>query len=82
MVAELGHDDMRQQTWTGKTALDRSRRGRSFHYAITAGAGELRPHVADDLEAVGNVLQLLGNIFTKLPQLAPQSGQQSPREHA
>ena len=37
-------------------------------------AGELRPHVANDLEALGNVLQLLGDIFAELAQLAAAVG--------
>jgi len=49
---------MREKARTSKAALDRSRWGRRFDNAITARACELRPHVADDLEALGNVLEL------------------------
>ena len=69
MVAVFRDEDMRQQARTGKTAFDRPRGCRRFDDAITACAGELRPDVANDLEAVGDVLQLLGNIFAELAQL-------------
>ena len=70
MVAELRDDHMGQQTRSGKAALDRPRWRRCFNHAIAACAGELRPHMADDLEAVGDVLELFRDIVTEVPQLA------------
>jgi hypothetical protein len=69
MVAVFRDEDMSQQARTSKTAFDRPRGCSRFDDAITAGAGELRPDVANNLEAVGDVLQLLGNIFAELAQL-------------
>jgi len=68
MIAELGNDDVCQQCRSGKTAFDRPRWRWRFDDAVAARAAELRPHMADHLEAVRNVLQLLGDVFAKLPQ--------------
>ena len=57
---------MCKQAWARKSALDRARRSWCFDDAIATGAGELRPHVADDLEAVGDVLQLFRDILSEL----------------
>ena len=74
MIAELRDQHVGQQSGSGKTAFDRTRwRGR-FHHAVAAVAGELRPHMANNLEAVGDVLQLLGDIFAELAQLAAAVG--------
>jgi hypothetical protein len=48
-------------------------RGR-FNHALTSVAGKLRPQVANDLEAVRNVLQLFGDIFAELAQLTAAIG--------
>jgi hypothetical protein len=66
MVAELRDDDMGKQARAGKTALDRAGRSWCFDDAVATGAGELRPHVADDLEAVGDVLELFRDILSEL----------------
>src|SRR5208282_2159188 len=58
MVCELRDDHMGQQTGSGKTAFNRPRWSRGFDNSVAARAGELRPHVANDLEAVGDVLEL------------------------
>jgi hypothetical protein len=74
MIAELRNQHVSQQTGSGKTAFDRTRwRGR-FHHAVATVAGELGPYVANHLEAVGDVLQLLGDIFAELAQLAAAIG--------
>src|ERR1700722_8259300 len=69
MITVFRNEDMSQQARPSKTAFDRSRGCRRFDDAITAGAGELGSHVANDPEAVRDVLQLLGNIFSELAQL-------------
>ena len=74
MIAELRNQHVGQQPGSGKAALDRTRWRRRFHHAVATVAGELRPHVANDLEAVGDVLQLLGDIFAELAQLAAAIG--------
>src|ERR1700733_6179364 len=70
VIAELGNDDVGQKCWSGKTAFNRPRWRRRFDDAVAALAAELRPHMTNDLEAVGNILQLLRDVFAKLPQLA------------
>jgi hypothetical protein len=70
MIAELGNDDMGQQARSCQATLDGARRRRRFNHAVTAAAGELRPHVPDDLEALGNVLELFRYVFAELTQLA------------
>ena len=66
MIGELGNQHVGQQPRSSKAALNRTRwRGR-FNHALTAAACELRPHVANDLEAIRDVLQLLGDIFAEL----------------
>ena len=80
MICELRNQHVGQQPRSGKATLDRTGwRGR-FNHALTAAAGELRPHVANDLEAIGDVLQLLGDIFAELAQLAAAVGAASHRE--
>lgn len=69
MIAELRHDDVGQQPRSSHTAFDGPGRSWSFDNAITAGAGVLRSYVPDDLEALGNILQLLGDIVSEVPQL-------------
>ena len=58
---------MGKQARTGKAALDRARSRRRFDKAITTRACELRSHVADDLEALGNVLELFRDIVAEVP---------------
>ena len=74
MIAELRDQHVGQQPWSGKTAFDRTRRRRRFNHAVAPVAGELRPHMANDLEAIRDVLQLLGDIFAELAQLAAAVG--------
>lgn len=77
MITERGQDHMREPTRSSKTTLNRPRWSRCFHDAITTCAKELRQHMADDLEAVGDVPELLGNIVSKCRNGPPQSGQLS-----
>ena len=61
---------MGQQSWSGKATLDRAGwRGR-FNDAVATAAGKLRPHVANHLKALGDVLQLLRHVVAELAQLA------------
>src|SRR5205814_634367 len=66
VICELRNQHVGQQPRPGKATLDGTRWRRRLYHALTSTAGELRPHVANDLEAIGDVLQLLGNIFTEL----------------
>jgi hypothetical protein len=74
MICELRNQHVGQPPRSCKATLDRTRwRGR-FNHALTSVAGELRPHVANDLEAVRNVFQLFGDIFAELAQLTAAIG--------
>ncbi len=69
VIAILRNQHMRQQRRPGQSALDGPRRGRSLdHHALAGRAGELGPHVANHLEALRDVLQLLAHVFAELLQ--------------
>src|SRR5258708_11505834 len=51
MICILREQHMRQKTWPGQSPVYRSRRRRCFDDHIALRAAQLRPHVADDLEA-------------------------------
>lgn len=70
MVAVLGHEHVRQQRRPGQAALDRAAGREGLEDALAAHAGELGPYMADDLEAAGHVLELLGDVLADLAQLA------------
>src|SRR5260370_12523210 len=74
VVRKLRDQHMGQQPRSGKATLDRARWRRSLDHAFTPVACELRPHMADDLEAIRDVLQLLGDIFAELAQPAATVG--------
>src|ERR1019366_9192064 len=74
MISELRNKGMGQQSRPCNTALDRTGWCRRFNDAVTSAAGELRPHMTNDLEALGDVLQLLGDIITELAQMAAAIG--------
>ena len=62
---------MGKQPWSGKATLDGARWRGSFDNALALLAGELRPHMANDLEVGRNVLQDLGHILAEVAQLPP-----------
>jgi hypothetical protein len=70
MIAELRDDDVRQQAGSGEAAFDGTRGRGGLDDPITTRAGELRTHLADHSGALGDVLQLLRDIFAELAQLA------------
>ncbi len=49
-----------------QTALDRTRRRRRFNHSIAACTGELRPHMADDLEVLRNILELFRDVIPEM----------------
>src|ERR1019366_6354664 len=70
VISELGDQHMGQQSGSGNATLDRAGwRGR-FNHAVATAASKLRPHVANHLEAIGNVLQLLRHVVAELAQRA------------
>src|SRR5271155_4607761 len=74
MIAELGHQHMSQKAGTAKATLDGPGWRGCFHHAVTTAACKLRPYMADDLEALGDVLQLLGHILAELAQCSAATG--------
>ena len=70
MIAELRDDHVREQTRASEASLDGTRGGRCLDHAVAASAGELRLHMPNDPEALRNVLELFGDVFAELTQLA------------
>ena len=70
MVRVLRDDHMCQQTRSCQAALDRTRWRRRFDHSIAACAGELRPHMADDLEALRNILELFRDVVPEMAKAA------------
>jgi hypothetical protein len=70
VIAELGREDMGEKARAGHAAGDGSRRCRRLHDAIACCATHPWTDMANDLEAGGQVLQHLGDIFAKLLELA------------
>src|SRR5258706_10140918 len=57
MIGILRYQYVGEQTRSREAAVDGARRRRSLHDAIAGIAAQLRPHMADDLEAGPHVLQ-------------------------
>jgi hypothetical protein len=70
VVAILRHRDVGEQPSTrAATANRKLRRGR-LHDCLAGPAGELGPHMTDDMEPAGDVIQDLGLVATERTQLA------------
>jgi len=63
MIGIFGDEDMGQQPRSGSATLDRQGRHRRLGDRLAGPAGELRPDVADHLEAGRNAFQHLGHIL-------------------
>jgi hypothetical protein len=74
MIGILRYQYMCEQTRHREAAVDGARRRRSLHDAIAGIAAQLRPNMADDLEAGPHVLQHLGYIFSQLAESATAVG--------
>src|ERR1700721_1248705 len=61
---------MRQQRRSCQSAFDGTRRRWSLDHVLAGAAGKLGPHMANHLEALWDVLQLLADIFAELLQCA------------
>ena len=59
---------MSQQAGTRQTTLNRPRRSWCLDDTLATCAGELRPHVTNNLVGCRDALQLFGDVFTELPQ--------------
>ena len=68
MIRILRDQHVRQQSWPGYTAFDRSTRSRRLHDVVTLRAAQLRSHMANHDEARGHVLQHLADVFAQLAQ--------------
>jgi hypothetical protein len=66
MVGILRDQNVRKQPRSGQSALDRTRRRRRLHDALTRRAGELRAHVLDHPEARRHVFENVGEILADL----------------
>jgi len=74
MVGILRCQNMRQQGGLGETALDRTRRCNRLHDLIASCTAHLDAYMANDLERLGDPLQILGDLFAKLAQLTTAIG--------
>ena len=73
MISKFRNQHVGEQPWSGKATLDGPGwRGR-FHHAVATAACKLRTHMADDLEALGDILQLLGYVLAELAQNAREA---------
>ena len=68
MVGILGNQYVSQKAGTRQTTLNRPRRSRRFDNTFATCAGELRPHMTNDLVGCRHAFQLFGDIFTELAQ--------------
>jgi hypothetical protein len=68
VVPILGDQHMSKQSRTSQATVDRPCRSRRLDEAVATCAGELRPHMTDDLIGCRDAFQLFGDIFAKLPQ--------------
>jgi hypothetical protein len=57
---------MGEQPRSGIGSRDRTRGRRRFDYRLTATTAELRPHVANDLETLRDILEHFRDIFAEL----------------
>jgi len=70
VVRILRNQHMREQPGSSQSACDRPRRSRSFDDCLALAAGELRPHMPYHPEAVRDIIQLLGNVFSEMAKVA------------
>lgn|GEM_PF-5275448 len=70
MIHVFGHQHMGQQSRPGKPPGNRAARGRNLHDPVTAAAGQLGPHMANNLEARRLVLQNFGHVIAQMTKFA------------
>jgi len=66
VVAVLRYQYVREQPGSGIGSRNRAGGCRRFDYRLTATTAELRPHVANDLEALRDILEDFRDIFAEL----------------
>src|SRR5260370_34791057 len=74
MVAELGGEDMSEQTWASQASINGTAGGRCLHDAVASGTAHPGAYMTNDLEACRKVLEHLGAIFAELLQGAAAVG--------
>jgi len=74
VIAILRNQNMSKQPGSCIGSRDRPGRRRCFDHRLTAATAELRPHMANDLEALGHILEHFGDIFAELSQRASTTG--------
>jgi hypothetical protein len=70
MVTELAHHHVRQQRRAGQAARDGAAGRKGLEDGLALGAGQLRAHRADDLEATRHVLQMVRHVRAQAAQAA------------
>jgi hypothetical protein len=63
MVAELRHQNLREQARSGPAAFDRQARHRRLHDRLASATAQLRADMADHLEAGGDVFEHLALVL-------------------
>src|SRR5260370_13327563 len=74
MVAELGGEDMSEQTWASQASINGPAGCRCLHDAVASGTAHPGAYMTNDLEACWKVLEHLGDIFAELLQSAAAVG--------
>src|SRR6267378_3851314 len=72
MVAELGGEDMSEQT--SQASINGTAGCRCLHDAVASGTAHPGAYMTNDLEACWKVLEHLGDIFAELLQSAAAVG--------
>ena len=75
MVGELADQNMRQQTGSGTSALDRARRQRRLDEPVAARARQARPDDPVHDEPPRDILELLGDVLAEPRSVPPQPEQ-------
>src|SRR5260370_26464727 len=74
MVAELGGEDMSEQTWASQASINGTAGCRCLHDAVASGTAHPGAYMTNYLEACWKVLEHLGGIFAELLQSAAAVG--------
>ena len=70
MVAEFADQDVREQPWTRRAAIDWPAGRSRLHNAVARGTGFLEPPVTDPPPMPRHVVKLLSGVFTGIAKCA------------
>src|ERR1700728_1510661 len=70
MIRILRDQHMREQAGSSQSTCDRPRWRWRFDDRLTLAAAKLRAHMPDHPEALRDVIQLLGNVFSEMAKIA------------